>query len=282
MISSDTPKRNEVIEPCQRLKARRNGLLNPSANGVLDADETRMRGLDYTYDAPAYNYNPARRFRLPEDRDSKAISALTLRFDPVSQPTTPTVSSGKNGGFHQYLCGYDSLDGVFNWPNRDPLGDEAFFQFYTQGKSQNFGKRLRGEAIKPVYVFVGNSPTYSIDPLGLKMVDTGIQTCFYPIHWYIRITGGAAYGLHPTGSKFGSPGEIDNEDEDFPDDVKHEGCANVRLDDCAYDINKFKKCVLIKIQLGIAHPPYFNVVTYNCTSWMNEVLDDCEEFAKKK
>jgi hypothetical protein len=190
MISSGAPKRNEVIEPCQRLKARRNGLLNPAAKVALNTDGTGMRSLDYTCDAPAYNYNPDRRFRLPEDLDSKAIGALTLRLNPVSQPTTPTVSSGKNGGFHQHFCGYDSLDGVFNWPNRDPLGEPGTMALLrvmrtteplaglprgpvpfglADSRSQlemiPFGLYMRSRV--NLYEFNFNNPNFYVDPDGL-------------------------------------------------------------------------------------------------------------------
>jgi hypothetical protein len=58
---------------------------------------------------------------------------------------------------------------VAHWPNRDPLGDEAFFTLYAAGKSPNERKLLRRESLKPLYVFVANDSINRTDALGLKI-----------------------------------------------------------------------------------------------------------------
>ena len=60
---------------------------------------------------------------------------------------------------------YDPSAG--RWPNRDPLGDEAFFTLYAQGKSRIERTQLRAESLKPLYAFVGNDPLNHVDLFGL-------------------------------------------------------------------------------------------------------------------
>ncbi len=53
------------------------------------------------------------------------------------------------------------------WPNRDPLGDEAFLRGQTKGKSRRTQKHLVEHGNLPSYLFVKNSPLGKIDTLGL-------------------------------------------------------------------------------------------------------------------
>jgi hypothetical protein len=161
MISLVAPKRNEVIEHCQMFQARRDGLVNPAAQRVLDAE---ARDLDYTYDPPAHHYAPDRLLRLPKDRDFKVIGVVNQRLKPVPQITVTITSGEASGVFHQHIYGYDCMGGVFIWPNRDPLnelGFEAFRSHYTRK-----GKPTRGDGDN-LYKFVDNSPISKWDYLGL-------------------------------------------------------------------------------------------------------------------
>ena len=149
MISLVAPKRNEVIEHCQMFQARRDGLVNPAAQRVLDAE---ARDLDYTYDPPAHHYAPDRLLRLPKDRDFKVIGVVNQRLKPVPQITVTITSGETSGVFHQHIYGYDCMGGVFIWPNRDPF-------------EENGGLNL--------YAYVLNNPINTIDPYGLQMIPPG-------------------------------------------------------------------------------------------------------------
>jgi RHS repeat-associated protein len=135
-----------------------------------------------------------------------------------------------------------------------------------------------------VYSYVRNEPTNLYDPSGLKLVDTGVKSCFYPIHFYIRIDG-QAYGFHPADgglNRIYGPGAMADEDALFPDDTKHEVCRTIWLDDCQYDIAKFKSCMKQKADAATANPPNYSFCTNNCAQWVGSALSQCEKAAKKK
>src|SRR5208283_910551 len=74
------------------------------------------------------------------------IGAVNQRFQPVPQVTFTITSGEINGVFHRHICDYDSVSGVFVWPNPDPLGEKGGINLYR---------------------FNYNSPLYYIDPDGL-------------------------------------------------------------------------------------------------------------------
>src|SRR5205823_1124670 len=62
------------------------------------------------------------------------------------------------------------------WPNRDPLGDVAFFRRAVDGKSFEEIGRLFNEALKSSYRFVGNNPISMFDPNGLEQIEIDMYT----------------------------------------------------------------------------------------------------------
>lgn len=64
-------------------------------------------------------------------------------------------------------CRNPSRNRVARWPNRDPLGDEAFFKSHFKRASDSKLQALRRQALLPPYVFALNDPIGGIDLLGL-------------------------------------------------------------------------------------------------------------------
>jgi RHS repeat-associated protein len=111
------------------------------------------------------------------------------------------------------------------WLNRDPLGDEAFFTLYTQGKSRIERRRLRAQSLRPLYVFVSNDPADKYDYLGLQC---GITIHRAPVrvrpvwdwppieidagHEWIEFDG-QGYGFWPAGSALYSDGKMHEGDD---------------------------------------------------------------------
>jgi len=111
------------------------------------------------------------------------------------------------------------------WLNRDPLGDEAFFTLYTQGKSRIERRRLRAQSLRPLYVFVSNDPADKYDYLGLQC---GITVHRAPVrvrpvwdwppieidagHEWIEFDG-QGYGFWPAGSALYSDGKMHEGDD---------------------------------------------------------------------
>ena len=68
-----------------------------------------------------------------------------------------------------YYYGYRFYDpNLQRWPNRDPLGDYAFFRQKTRGMSWANKQAMRVEARRNHYMFVWNRPTIAMDPEGLE------------------------------------------------------------------------------------------------------------------
>lgn len=59
------------------------------------------------------------------------------------------------------------------WPSRDPIGEEAFFVQYAQGRPLAEVILLADQYFGPSYLFVQNSPILHIDPFGLAPVAGG-------------------------------------------------------------------------------------------------------------
>jgi RHS repeat-associated protein len=53
------------------------------------------------------------------------------------------------------------------WPNRDPLNENSFFTYYTNGKSGSELRRMKAEMLEPPCVFVGNNSLNIADFFGL-------------------------------------------------------------------------------------------------------------------
>ena len=128
MISLVAPKRNEVIEHPKMFNASRMGCLNTAAQRVFTAGS---REPDYTYDSPRHNYERGRLMRLSKKRKGEVIGAVNQRFQPVPQKTFTITSDETNGVFHRHICDYDSVSGVFIWPNRDPIGELGGLNLYV-------------------------------------------------------------------------------------------------------------------------------------------------------
>ena len=58
------------------------------------------------------------------------------------------------------------------WLNRDPIGEEAFFQTYTTSWTWRKRQRARIETLKPAYDFLANDSIDSIDAVGLLRFDS--------------------------------------------------------------------------------------------------------------
>ena len=63
-------------------------------------------------------------------------------------------------------CGYKTVLGRPEWPNRDPLADFAFFKSLIHGLSGRQNNQLKSESLMPVYSVVHNDPIDKIDPDG--------------------------------------------------------------------------------------------------------------------
>lgn len=164
------------------------------------------------------------------------------------------------------------------WVNRDPLGDTAFLTLHTHGKSRNEQAHLRAEALKPLYVFVGNTPTGSYDPFGLLQA-TGIRICREPGlggHEWVEYDGGSV-GFYPgpDGIWPGGTGTILSPDPHASDSDKK--CGQVHVGDCI-DVGCFEKCAK---NLKNATPGWYCVIGDNCRDWVTANLNDCIKKCRK-
>jgi hypothetical protein len=85
-----------------------------------------------------------------------------LKTRQVAQAATTKTASGVCYYGFRY---YNPSTG--RWPNRDPLGDHAFFSRYTEGKSRKSVRDLEREALGPLYAFLSNDPLGKVDRTGL-------------------------------------------------------------------------------------------------------------------
>jgi hypothetical protein len=118
--------------------------------------------MDYTYDPTEHDYEHARWPCVPEECEVSVIGAVNQRFQPVPQETFTITSGEINGVFHRHICDYDSMSGVFVWPNHDPIGEPGFELVANKDVSDD------DEGGPNLYAFVANAPTLSIDEYGLK------------------------------------------------------------------------------------------------------------------
>ena len=77
-------------------------------------------------------------------------------------------------------CAYKSALGLGKWPNRDPLGDAAFFASYSKDKDEDTANQLALSALGPVYCFNANNPISETDLLGLENASIVVTTIIRP------------------------------------------------------------------------------------------------------
>jgi RHS repeat-associated protein len=146
--------------------------------------------------------------------------------------------------------------GYTSWLSRDPIGYEGGINLYE---------------------YVHDDPLIKIDMKGLKEVNTGVSQCYEAGVWrheYLIIDG-TYYGLVPDSSK----GFLGLWSKGVIDQGIHDGdCTPVMLDECKYDIGKFKDCLKKKVRESA--PTYF-FPFYVCWTWANNNVDNCKESAKK-
>jgi hypothetical protein len=175
MISLVAPKRSHAIEHCQMFNARRTSWLNPASENLFDAG---YRDLDYNYEPSRQDYEPGRLVRSPEERNFRVIGAANQWLQPVPQKMSTTTSGAIKRIFYQRICDYNTVSGVFIWPNRDPLGEPGFevmqraAPYRAHSLVQGPAERIEGPNL---YEYVRNNPIQYVDPLGLQVPPQVIQ-----------------------------------------------------------------------------------------------------------
>jgi hypothetical protein len=139
-----------------------------------------------------------------------------------------------------------------------------------------------------LYAYVANNPLKYVDPMGLKVVDTGVQACDgyqrsswlfsrFSLHGFLTIDG-RGYGLFER--YLNSIGTSDIRDTDlitYPENGAgdfYSTCVPIKLEDCCYDIDKFKQLLRDKIAHDSATPGTYCAIGANCFTWRTgSILD---------
>lgn len=144
-----------------------------------------------------------------------------------------------------------------------------------------------------LYAFVGNYGVGAVDAIGLTRVDTGVRKCFIiGPHWFLSIgdpkDGGTTIGFGPAeGDVKGAaktavtppvPGQIDSPDIYSKDKLDSANCRKIRLDNCEYDIAKFKKCVEGSVDW---EAPDYDLNCHHCKHWRDGVIKRCKNESRK-
>lgn len=168
--------------------------------GVFAQDATCSMSA-YAYDAYAHIMNrhtnsdgsiPAQRL-VPPTCPSKLFERRRKRLRVgggfLIYNDGPTSYSGTADTTTWYAYDYD----VSRWLSRDPLGEEAFFRQYTSDRDIREMLGLWNKSHDPLYVFVQNSPTSFLDPLGL--VTWKCIKCHLICHLKCELAGLVACGV---------------------------------------------------------------------------------------
>ncbi len=139
-----------------------------------------------------------------------------------------------------------------------------------------------------LYIYVHNAPIGSIDPLGLKEVETGVilyngGLWIFNVHGGIKVDGKTC-GFWPEGGtklrKFLTlfplawvQGHVYQDDLMPPENEEP-----FKLDDCKYDISKFKSCV--SGECTDKKTGHYNLYFHNCRHWRGDVIKGCTEKSK--
>jgi RHS repeat-associated protein len=136
---------------------------SPTAHAYYHADgngNVTMLINSYQAIVAKYLYDP---FGNTLSLSGSLAEANTYRFS--------SKELNDNAGLYYYLYRYYDPN-LQRWPNRDPLGDEAFLQEQSRGKIRQVKQLLREQANLPSYLFVKNNPESKIDPFGLAFSST--------------------------------------------------------------------------------------------------------------
>ncbi len=176
------------------------------------------------------------------------------------------------------------------WISRDPIGETAF-QMNDLRRVPLIERNEDGIALEfPLspYAFINNAPLTSVDLLGLKELETGVilyngGMWIFNVHGGINVDGKTC-GFWPEGGtklrKFLTlfpltwvQGHVYQDDLMPPESEEP-----VKLDDCKYDIAKFKSCV--SGECTDKKVGRYNLYFHNCRHWRGDVIKGCKEQSK--
>ncbi len=165
------------------------------------------------------------------------------------------------------------------WLSRDPIEERAFRIVNWAVIPMDKHGYEEGALVTALYTYLGNMP-FAVDLYGLAIVSTGVKRCKEPAllgHAWIEYPGGSC-GYYPSGSIWGSPGQIVNPDSYYAG-LPRKKCEEILLDSCAYDIARFVKC--IKAVCRPRQYGWYHVISHNCWHWSANAIWDCILFARR-
>ena len=233
-----------------------------------------------------------------------ATNCATFEFGPFGEVVRATGPMAKANPF-RFSTKYqdDETDLLYygyryynactgRWPNRDPIGEYGFQVTHTALIENMVAQTVEGTALESpnAYLFVRNNPTEAVDLLGLAEVETGVNRAETPFayiaiesHYFLEVEGNTC-GFWPRGGKkkllsllpfMWVKGEVRSPDDMAPP----EKLTPVKLDDCKYDIKKFKSCV--QAQCNPHDTGRYNLLFYNCWHWRESLIEKCKKASKR-
>jgi RHS repeat-associated protein len=178
------------------------------------------------------------------------------------------------------------------WLSSDPIGEFGFQITHEDFVEKMVDRAADGMVLESPngYLFVRNASTGAADLLGLVEVETGVnraETSFAYIaiesHYFLEVDGNTC-GFWPKGGKkkllsllpfMWVKGHVYSPDPLSPP----EKLTPVKLDDCKYDIKKFKPCV--QAQCYDHDTGRYNLLFHNCWHWRESLIDKCKKASKR-
>ena len=178
------------------------------------------------------------------------------------------------------------------WLHRDPVTGYEFGLTH-----EDLAEKMADEATEGMgqdshneYLFVRNGPKDAVDLLGLVEVETGVNRAETPFryiaidaHYFLEVDG-TTCGFWPRGGKkkllsllpfMWVKGRVYSPDPMGPP----QKLTPVKLDDCKYDIQRFKLCVeahCYQHDMGL-----YNIVFHNCWHWRERLIESCKKASRR-
>jgi hypothetical protein len=177
------------------------------------------------------------------------------------------------------------------WLSRDPIGEYGFQITHEDLVKNMVDRTTEGVVLESLnaYLFVRNSPTEAVDLLGLAEVETGVNRAETPFayiaiesHYFLEVDGNTC-GVWPRDGKkkllsllpfMWVKGHVYSPDPMSPPQKR----SPVKLDDCKYDIKKFKSCV--QARCYDHDTGRYNLLFNNCWHWRESLIGKCKKASK--
>ena len=261
-------------------------------NHILERDNSGNILAKYAQDTGTDEHISESRSGSASYYEQDALGSVTS----LSNASASVTNTYTYDSFGNTTASTGTLNNPFRFTGREFDLETGIYQYRMRYYDPNVGRFISEDPIdfrggSNFYAYARNNPVRWTDPFGLEVLECrrplnvpGVST---PHTFLYSTDSGIGPGLGPkndwwaawaTESGRAVPGTIE---EDYPYDPSgktkpHYECQKISDDQC------FEACVNEKASDAMSNPPKWQMGTYQCDTWVNDIERQCRQQCKKR